>query len=74
MSTESTEFLEKNYPLLKAILDYLFKRIELIIVTLVITGGVGYFEHKHGDKEVSLQKQIQQTSQTVTNVVDYITK
>lgn len=73
MSRESsTVFLEKKHPVIKAVIDYTFRRLELIIVTLLI-GSVGaYFKLDTNQKLAEHQKEIQQVSTTVTNVVNYI--
>lgn len=75
MNNESpTQFLERKYPTLKAIIDYTLHKIELIALTVIMSAILAYLKHDSNSHEEQLQKQIQQTATTVTNIVNFVTQ
>lgn len=52
MSEEATEFLQRKYPLVLAILNIVMKRVELIITNLLTAGVIIYFEQAHVHKQI----------------------
>ena len=45
----STEFIEKRYPVLKAVLDYCIRRLEAFVAILLVSGGLTVYQH-HANK------------------------
>lgn len=71
MSEESsTQYLEKKHPLIKAIIDYALRRIEIIIMLALMGGGFTF----NSCRANNLQKAVQQQGTLITNVVEYVTK
>lgn len=52
MSKESsTEFISK-YPLLKAVLDYCFKRLEVIVLLSLTSVGLTIYQHHQNHSQI----------------------
>lgn len=69
MSEESDTEILKKYPVLEAAIDYCLKRIESIIVSLVVAGSIGGCNHLH---EVNTEKwvgqHLEQKQQEIENL------
>jgi hypothetical protein len=71
MSRESsTEFLEKKHPIIKAALDYTLRRLETVLMMLVVTGLFSISSCRHS----KLASQMEKQAQIMTNVVNYISQ
>lgn len=51
MSESDTEILERH-PVLKAAIDYFLKRVESVIIAIMISGGVGGCLHEKEQHDV----------------------
>ena len=60
MSKESpTEFLERKHPVVKLVVDYCLKRMELLVVAVMLGGGTTYW-HLTSSSDRDTIKTIQQ--------------
>lgn len=70
MNEESpTSFLERKHPVVKAVVDYALKRLELFVVLTLAGSGITFYEHRDAKNQAQSVKQ--DTSYLGTNWVGH---